>query len=472
MSQNLAIRLALNAPQLRAEKIFKEARRRTIVLAWGRGVGKSWFTRQLWWMLVARWDHAQRDAPEPFTGVRIIVLMPTLKQFKDVHGAQIEKELTGKKWGWLGGKIDRTTWQITFPGGSWIKPFPASEYNSRTALGMRADALFADEADSIEKSVWDTVAVPFLSEVWSLGLQVLGGTPRRGRHGLLFRQYESGRKGKRLRLGETVPGLLPGQAEQFAKVFTFHATYHHVPEIVSAEAVAQAKATSLPSVFAREWECDFDAGEGLVYGGAFDERAHVKPPPANVRWREMLIGCDHGYEDPGVFLLIGVIGSGRDAVAWVLAEVYERHKTEDWWKARLSEWLADYPTSKFYGDPSMPARLEAYRRDCRARVQEVDNSIEDGVAAVADRFLIREQHGEDGNVVKSSARLYVSPECSNLVRELGIYKRKSDPRDPDRYIDDIVDRDNHGPDALRYAIFNRFGGPDRRRAGSPHEALG
>lgn len=471
------IAFRLNAPQRRAFNALHGKRRRTVVLAWGRGVGKSYFVRQIWWKLVQEYEHRIRtDAEKPFRGVRIIVLMPTLKQFKDVHLAGILSELTDE-WAHLGAKVDKQSGQIDFPGGSWVKPFPANEYNSKSARGMRCDLICADECDDITREVYDSVAIPWLSEPWSLGLQINGGTPRRGRHGLLFRQYDQGRRGKRLRLGEHVAGLRDDQAQQFQKIFSFHATYRNAPETVSQEAAAEAKAVSLPSVFAREWECDFDAGEGLVYGGAYDERFHVQEPPADPAWSEILIGCDHGYEHPGVLLLIGVLGSGRDATCWVLDEIYEQHKTEDWWKAKLRVWLEWYPHAKFYGDPSMPSRVEAYRRDCHARVQEVDNSIEDGVAAVADRFLVREVWSEEtptepAKLISRKARLYIAHRCVNLIRELGVYKRKSDPRDPDRYTDEIVDRDNHGPDALRYPIFNRFGGPDRRRAGAPAEALG
>jgi hypothetical protein len=45
----------------------------------------------------------------------------------------------------------------------------------------------------------------------------------------------------------------------------------------------------------------------------------------------------------------------------------------------------------------------------------------------------------------------------NLIAELGKYRRKADPRDKDRYLEDIMDRWNHAADALRYPIFNRFG---------------
>ncbi len=481
LSKATEVDLWLNGPQFRAHNVFLGARRRTLVLAWGRGVGKSFFVRQLWWELVAQYDHKVRstEGGNTFKGVRITVLMPTLKQFKDVHLTGILNDLE-ERWSFLGGKVDKQTGAVSFPGGSWVKPFPASEYNSRTARGLRCDCVCADEADDVDKGVYSAIAVPWLSEPWSLGLEIIGGTPRKGRHGLLFSQFKAGKLGKRLRLKEEVTGVDASDAKQFKKIFSFHATYRDVPEIVDAEAVAKAKATTVPSVFSREWECDFDAGEGLVYGGAFDERFHVKKPPADVVWSEVLIGCDHGYEDPGVLLLIGVLGHGRDATAWVIDEVYEQHKLPTWWLSKLQQWTGEgwYPGAKFYGDPSQPATIETFRRGSAIRVQEVDNSIEDGVSAVADRFLIREQwsepfnHDEEPTLLKRYSRLYVSPKCTNLIRELGLYRRKHDPRDPDRYTDEIQDGNDHGPDALRYAIFNRFGGPDNRRGGVPDEAIG
>jgi phage terminase large subunit len=70
------------------------------------------------------------------------------------------------------------------------------------------------------------------------------------------------------------------------------------------------------------------------------------------------------------------------------------------------------------------------------------------------------------------ARLHISPTCPNTIREFGLYRRKRDPRNREAFLDDIEDRNNHAMDAIRYAIFNRFGGPDRRRGGVPHEAIG
>jgi len=420
--------LNLNWPQTQAFRLIQP--RSTVALPWGRGVGKSWFMENIGFLLVAqRYGELRRDARRSFKGTRITWLMPTLKQFKAVHGEQL-RDLVENDWSFLKPKLDRTTWTVTFGDGSWIQPFPAEAAHSKTSRGLRTDVLFMDEADDIQLQVYHAVAKPWFSEPWSLRITVGGGTPRRGRKGLLYHLHSLGLS----------------KDPQFCRYHSVHATYRDAPETVDIDAVEDARRTTPQTVFSREWECNFDAAEGLVYP-EFDERIHVREPPEGAVWSEILIGADHGYEDPGVLLLIGVMGHGDDAALWVLDEVYERHRTEDWWCEALARYQSWYPTAKLYADPSRPDRVRAFREKAGARDQQVDNSIEDGVNAVAARLTRR---GDD-------ARLYISPRCKSLIWEFGSYKRKPDAQNPDSYTDQIIDKDNHAMDALRYPILSRFG---------------
>jgi len=52
-----------------------------------------------------------------------------------------------------------------------------------------------------------------------------------------------------------------------------------------------------------------------------------------------------------------------------------------------------------------------------------------------------------------------------------MYRRKRDPRDLDRVLDTPEDRNNHAMDAIRYAIFTRFGTPEPVR-GVGEESIG
>jgi hypothetical protein len=424
-----SIDVALNGPQLGAIENLVSGM--TVCLAWGRGVGKSKFMRLCWWLLVAQYDgHLRGDT----RGVKIAVLMPTLKQFKDVHGGGILEDLAGE-WSWLGGKLDRSRWAIEFPGGSWVKPFPAEVASSKKALGMRCDVICGDEVDDIQPSVFQTVAIPWLSATWALNVKLLTGTPRRGRKGLLYQYYQLGQSSE----------------PEHSKFWSSHATYRDVPEIVAEVVVNEARETQPEPIFQREWECNFDSAEGLVYGDVWDDRFHVREPPEDQVWTEMLIGGDRGYATPGCLLLIGVIGSGADAICWVLEEVYRAGEGNDFWLGAAEKWGEWYPGTTFYIEPAADAGLSD---DIEARTKlykgTVKKDVEEGIRAVATLMKI---HGEGDD---RRSRLYVSPRCKNLIWECGAYKRRQDPTDPDQYLEQVVKRNDHACDALRYPIFSHF----------------
>lgn len=450
MSARLEIDLSLNVPQRNAMRAALAARRRSIFLGFGRGVGKSWLLRHIWYTTIARLDARMRtEALTPFRGVRITVLMPTLKQFKDVHLANLQAELgPDGEFEWLGGRVDRQTGHVRFPGGSSIRPFPASEYNARTSRGLRTDVLSVDEIDDVAAGVYDAVAVPWLSEPWSMGLELLSGTPTRGRHGLWWRSLQAGKLGRKLRCGVIGPedALLLPEAQAVLNVFlelgekdwpaelprdpqeaalqvlrnnfAYHATYRDAPETVSPIAVARARQTTNPATFKREWEADPDAGEGLVY--PFDESFHVREPPDG-GFREYVAGMDHGWVDPGVILVAGITGHGEDATLWVLDESYGSEVPNGAWDDRAVAFAAKYRGLTFWPDPSRPDRYNDLRQR-GLNVQKPDNDILGGVSRVADMLFIRQL--ESG---QRYSRLYVAPRCKNLIREFGLYRRKKSP---------------------------------------------
>jgi len=432
----------------------------------------SWFERFVWYDFIRRWDHRPRPgALRPMTGVRIVLLMPTFKACKDIHGALVEDDLNPNgPWGFLGGKINHTEWKITFPGGSWIQFFGAKE--ARSARGVRCDIVTPDECDDIDPSVVDAVVKPWFSEPWSLRVFVPGGTPRRGRYGLLYREHRRGILGDEARAM-----VLPVDASEDERVkhaaacrrYSFHATYRDAPETVDPAYVAEVKAEMEQdgqlAVFEREWECNYDSAEGLVYP-MFDESFHVREPSPG-SWTEVLVGGDHGWEDPGVLLVIGVRGHGADATCWIIEEVYAQHQIEDWWIERGKDIVKRYPQARWYLDPSRPDRVQAFKQKAGARVQDVDNSIEAGISAVANKLAIRRADGasEAASEVRW-ANLYVSRKCPRTIEEFGKYRRKRDPRNTDKFLDDVEDKHNHCMDSTKYPLLSRFGGPNRSRSES------
>jgi len=395
-------------------------------------------------MLVAEWDGRvrQTDGADPVRGIRIAFVIPSLAQAKRTGLVKRFNELRGKFFA-LRPSWNAVDMRVDFPGGSTIQFF--SQEQRENLRGARIDVVVIDECDDIDCETFDGAITPWLSEPVSLKGVLMGGTPRRGRMGLLYRTHRR---------------ALEGEAGHRS----FHATYRDAPKFVDNALVLATRGLlereGNIAVFEREWECNFDAGEGLVYS-MFSPDVHVREPDSRVKWNDILVGVDHGWNDPGVFEVCGVAGTGRDAVVHVLEETHQRERTESWWTAKAVEVLVRYPQAKWFMDPSRPDRIAAFKR-VGCHVLDTDNSIEPGVSAVANRMALRVlDDGAEGQVV---SQFYVHPQCKELIAELGLYRRKRDPRNPDKYLDAIVDRDNHCLDAVRYAIMGRFGKPQMTRS--------
>lgn len=438
------------AAQSRAFRALRPKNR--VANAWGRGVGKSWFDRVSMYLDVAKWDCQSRPTVDggEVRGIRQVLLMPTLKQFKKVHQSALESELAPRgAWGMLGATINHTDWRIEFPGGSWIQVVSAQNINDNR--GIRCDKVVADEADDIETSDYESVCIPWFSEPWSLDVRLISGTPRRGRYGLLWRAFSVWPRGS----AEQAP---------IANHYGFHATYRDAPDYVSASTVEEARRTTSPDRFAREWECDFDSGEGRVYP-FFDVDFHVRTPPGMYVFREFIVGFDYGFADPAVFVVIGLAGQGRDTICHVLREVYVTGKSDTELAAIAAQIENDFPGARWYSDHH-PSTIRAFKEQARVNVREADKTykVEDGVAFVADAVFVRvDEPSRPDQPIRRWSQFYVDPSCRHTIEEFGLYRRKRDPRNQDRVLDDIDTTGNdHCMDAIRYAMVTRFAGVDRR----------
>ena len=372
----------------------------------------------------------------PFTGVRHVLLAPTFKQAVDVHAKGLET-LLSCEWAFLGGVINRTRWRVEFPGGSWIQFFGAE--NADAARGIRCDGVTLDECDDIGKNVFDAVVTPWLSEPWSLKMTLAGGTPRRGRMGLLYKLFSEGRG----------PNKLP-------ESWSFHATYRDAPENVDVHVIDTKRRSMDPALFAREYEASFESGQGLVFP-MFDAAFHVRKPPVGMQFDRYLIGGDWGFVDAGVLVVIGLTGHGSDTVAHVIHEVYETQRTQSWWIDEVRKLHSAFPEARWYYE-HRPEFIEEVKRSTGLRIEPADKARGLGVQMLADALVIH----DDGEGHRWS-QLYVDPACTNLIREFGLYSYRRDPHDREHFLDDIDDSKNdHAIDSCRYALYSEFGGPDRR----------
>lgn len=433
------MQVPLSRPQMAAMKALQPGH--TVCIPWGRGGGKSKFHRLFWYRLVMEWD-GRRIPGAPRRGVRIVLIMPTLEQARKVHEGPMLAELSDE-WAFLGGRLNRQTWCVTFPGGSTIQWVTAER--AKHTRGIRCDVVSIDECDDIPTETYDAIVGPWLSEPWSLGLKLLGGTPTRGRYGLLYRTHARG------------SGLLTdNDGNAFTDHASFHATCYDFPsKWISAAEIERNRKSSPAELFSREWMCDFDAAEGLVYPD-FSEDFHVRDPHPDTVWQQVIVGADWGYSDPAALLVLGIAGGGRDVTVHLLRETYVTGKTDSQIAEEARRIEVMYPRAKWYGDPSRPQTIASLKREAGINIIAADNAIDDGIATVLDTLLIRTDDQE-----RSWSQLYISPSCVNTRREFGLYRRKRDPRNRERVLDDIEDKNNHAMDALRYAIQSHFGGADR-----------
>ena len=465
--------IRLNGPQSYIAKRFLPGN--TVVLPWGRGVGKSAFMRWMMWSLIARLDGRYRNlrnavkmgdakrvfprefwkwpAPPALRGVRIAAVCDTLQHFRDIHQALIMEELS-TTWAGLRHKVDKRTLRIDFPGGSWFQPFPADEANAQKGRGIRCDVVLVEECDDVDPGVFDSVVKPWFSEPWSLRMCMAVGTPRRGRHGLLWQMHSTGLAEQR----ERDDGITVRDDDTKPNHYTRHATAYDAPGNVSVQYVEEVKRTTPKETFKREWMCDFDAAEGLVYD-VFEESFHVREPHSkrNSDFTRIIIGCDWGYVDPQVFLVLGIQGHGRDATTFLLEEHYETGQTLDYWKGQARQIHDRYPKAVWWADPSRPDTIQALRDFVGMDMRPADNTVEDGVGCVADRLFIRGQVDEESGVDGRWAHLYISPSCVNTIREFHEYRRKRDPHNRELYLEKIEGKNDHAMDGIRYPLFNTFG---------------
>lgn len=409
---------------------------RIIVAALGRGTGKTWLGRAK----IHKWA-----LEEP--GVHVGLLMPSLKQARAVFWPGLLDDYHGPLKHYVH-RPNQTELTCRYANGSRLTTWGAE--NAHSIRGQRFGRLVQDEADDIDPAVERAVVGPTFSRSGVKSIWLKTGTPRRGRYGILYRDFQLGQVGSlaRLEVGPT--------AERYVSFRIASQQSPQVDQVWLAQVRAELLAQGQRTIYEREYECNFDAAEGLVYP-MFDVGMHVKTAPNPKTFHSIIVGADHGFNDPGVILCIGLMGSGRETTAHVFREIYERGKDPTWWLDTALGIKKDFPGAAWYPDPSR-ADVCSLWASKGIWVREVDNAIEDGLAAVTDLLAAR----SDGT--REWTRLFIDPSCRNTILEAGKYRRKRDKKDPERVMDEIEKGQmDHAMDALRYAVLNHIGRPPPAR---------
>jgi phage terminase large subunit len=194
------------------------------------------------------------------------------------------------------------------------------------------------------------------------------------------------------------------------------------------------------------------AAEGTVYAEEWSEDRNLVTLAELPPRRRCVASVDWGYTNPGVLLVWLVDGDGRMTL---VREIYRTGKLIGWWAERARAIRDEFRPEMFVCDPSRPEHIQEFVNAGLPAVGAF-NDIERGIQAVKERLL----PAGDGK-----PRLVIARDCNrdrddslisaklpaSVVDEftLYVYPKGQDGR-PLKELP--VDADNHGMDALRYAV--------------------
>lgn len=209
---------------------------------------------------------------------------------------------------------------------------------------------------------------------------------------------------------------------------------------VPDEEVDKEKEQMNADQFAQEYLAKFRKRQGLVYP-EFERETHVVGSDEDRGTIIEKIGAlDFGYTNPAAFLVIYKNEMGE---YYVEKEWYRTGKTN----AEIGEYIKSDVEGKgisyIYPDPAEPDRIDELNTIGvpTREVNKGSGSVEAGINKVR-------------NLLKSK-KLYVDESCKNLISEFETYHY---PEDKDTKLnkeayEKPVKEDDHGMDAVRYALF-------------------
>jgi len=201
------------------------------------------------------------------------------------------------------------------------------------------------------------------------------------------------------------------------------------------EYLAHLKATYVGDFARQELEGEFVAFAGLVYRDFRHD--HIKVAP-DIEWGKVVAGVDFGFSHATAIEVVGLDYDGR---AYVLDEFFEQRQTEDEIISAARGLQRKWNISEFHCDYEDPRMIQALQLADLPAMNAIKNVIP-GIQAVAARLEVQ----EDG-----LPRLFIAPHCHNLIREMQTY-RYVERAEGLATKDAPIKADDHGADALRYAV--------------------
>lgn len=204
--------------------------------------------------------------------------------------------------------------------------------------------------------------------------------------------------------------------------------------------------TTLPAKMQKMKERDYDRYL-WIYEGKFNRNSKVEvmngkweveefEPQAH--WSGPYIGGDWGFsQDPATLVKLWIDDINEDLYieyeAWGIGVELDEIP-------QFYERVPGYNDSKIWADNSQPATISHVKNKGIdiGGAEKWQGSIQDGVA-----------------YLRSFKNIYIHPRCTHTKYEFEHYKHKVDPK-TEEILTDIVDKDNHCCDAIRYALHKQI----------------
>ena len=218
--------------------------------------------------------------------------------------------------------------------------------------------------------------------------------------------------------------------------------------IISADEIADAKATMPDTMYRQEYEADFVIFTGAVYGGAIDPQILRTPeqiqaiipewtgdPSSIASWRQVLVGIDTGADHP--FGAVKLISTEQGLV--VVGEYLERHRSFIEHAGAMKR-LANSSTTRWaINKNERQPMIELAQHGITA--QPAENDVVAGTERVKS-WLHQKQ------------LWFIEAFCPKTVEQCQAY-RWAEPTTKDgqyRLKEKVFKKDDELPDCLRYAV--------------------
>ena len=182
-------------------------------------------------------------------------------------------------------------------------------------------------------------------------------------------------------------------------------------------------------------------GSSIVYDGRYERGVLTLPEDPVVRrreWGDFLLGVDFGQVDPSVMLKVWF--NEQYHVVYIEKESWGKHIGS---QELAAKFLRDIPEAR-----NWPARCDCSRLETIAQLLPSHDRPEGIQAKPCEKW---KGSIEDGISWIKSQKIMVHPSCTHVWDELGRYRYKVD-RNTGDVLPELVDKDNHCLDALRYGL--------------------